>query len=183
VLYTDDAFREFFQEYKKREDFKNTIFIITGDHRMPEIPIIDQIDRFHVPLIIYSPLLKRRAKFSSISSHFDVTPSILPFLANQYQMEKITNSTFIGSGLDTTREFRNSHRYPLMRNKNELLDYLYKDYFYSDKKLYKILDNLGIVPSDDRYMEDVIGNEFLEFKKRNDNMIRTKRLVPDGLLK
>jgi uncharacterized sulfatase len=183
VLYTDDAFREFINEYKKREDYKNTIFIITGDHRMPEIPIIDQIDRFHVPFIIYSPLLKRTAKFSSISSHFDVTPSLLSFLTKHYQTEKVTQSTFIGSGLDTAREFRNTHRYPVMRNKNELLDYLYDDYFYSDKTLYKILDNLGIVPVEDKYTENVIGNEFLEFRKRNDAMIKTKRLIPEALLK
>ncbi len=183
VLYTDDAVREFIDEYKKRDDFENTIFIITGDHRMPEIPIIDQIDRFHVPLIIYSPLLKRSAKFSSVSSQFDVTPSLLPFLSIHYQMEEVTQSTFIGSGLDTTREFRNTHRYPLMRNKNELLDYLFKDYFYSDKKLYRILDNLGIVPIDDNYSENVISNEFSDFKKRNDVMIKTKRLIPDTLLK
>lgn len=183
VLYTDEAFREFMNEYKKREDFKNTIFIITGDHRMPEIPIIDQIDRFHVPLIIYSPLLKRTAKFSSISSHFDVIPSLLPFLTNQYRMEKVAQSTFIGSGLDTTREFKNIHRYPLMRNKNELLDYLYNDYFYSDNRLYRILDNLGIVPVEDNYTEDVIGNEFLEFRKKNDAMIKTKKLIPETLLK
>jgi uncharacterized sulfatase len=52
VIYTDDAYSYFFNEYKKRDDFNNTIFLITGDHRMPEIPILNQIDRFHVPLII-----------------------------------------------------------------------------------------------------------------------------------
>ncbi len=182
VLYTDDAFREFFEEYKKRDDYKNTIFIITGDHRMPEIPIITQIDRFHVPFMIYSPLLKRAAKFSSVSSHFDLTPSLLPFLSKNYGMEKINQSTFIGTGLDTARELRNIHSYPLMRNKNELLDYLYKDYFYSDRKLYRIIDNLGLVPSEEKSMEDVIGNEFLDFKKRNEILIRTKKLIPTDLL-
>lgn len=183
VLYTDDAFRYFFNEFKKRDDFNNTIFIITGDHRMPEIPITTQIDRFHVPLIIYSPLLKRTAKFSSVSSHFDVTPSVLSFLANQYKMEKISQSTFIGSGLDTVRQFRNIHRYPLMRNKNELLDYLYQEYFFSDKTLYKVVDDLIIAPVDDKNTEDMIGNEFSDFRRRNDYMINTKKLIPEILLK
>lgn len=149
---------------------------------MPEIPVITQIDRFHVPFMIYSPLLKRPARFSSVSSHFDLTPSLLPFLANNYGMEKVTQSTFIGTGLDTARELRNLHRYPLKRNKNELLDYLYKDYFYSDRKLYRLIENLGLVPSEEKSMEDVIGNEFLDFKNRNEILIKTRKLIPSGLL-
>ena len=182
VLYTDDAFRYFLNEYKKRDDFNNTIFIITGDHRMPEIPITTQVDRFHVPLIIYSPMLKRTAKFSSVSSHFDITPTLLAFLTNQYKMEKLSLSTFIGSGLDTARQFRNIHRYPLMRNKNELIDYLYGEYFYSDKTLYKIIDDLGIVGIEDKAMESKIENEFADYRKRNNLMLQTRKLIPDSLL-
>ena len=183
VVYTDDAFRYFFNEYKKRDDYSNTIFIITGDHRMPEIPIATQIDRFHVPLIIYSPMLKRTAKFSSVSSHFDITPTLLAFLADQYKTSKISQSTFIGSGLDTVRQFRNVHRYPLMRNKNELIDYIYGEYFYSDKTLYKLLKDLGIVILDDKSTENKIENEFADFRKRNGYMFQTKKLIPDSLLK
>ncbi len=181
VLYTDDAFKEFFEAYKKRNDFDNTIFIITGDHRMPEIPITTQIDRFHVPLIIYSPLLKRTTKFSSISSHFDITPTLLAFLSNKYKTVKVAASTFIGSSLDTARQFRNIHSYPLMRNKNELLDYLYRDYFYSDKTLYKISPDLDISPVEDKAVENKITNIFEDFKRRNNFMIQTGALAPDSL--
>lgn len=183
VLFTDDAFKEFFEAYKKRDDFNNTIFIITGDHRMPEIPITTQIDRFHVPFIIYSPLLKRTAKFSSISSHFDITPTLLAFLSDRYKTEKITASTFIGSTLDTVRQFRNIHSYPLMRNKNELLDYLYQDYFYADKTLYKISSDLDISPVDDKAAENKIANMFEDFKRRNNFTVQTRALAPDSLLK
>ena len=183
VLYTDDAFRYFLNEYKKRDDFKNTIFIITGDHRMPEIPITTQVDRFHVPLIIYSPLLKHPAKFSSVVSHFDITPTLLSLLANQYKTEKISLSTFIGSGLDTIRQFRNIHKYPLMRNKNELIDYLYGEYFYSENILYKILNDLRIVPLENKTIENKIENEFADYRRRNSLMLLTRRLIPDSLLK
>ena len=44
---------------------------------MPEIPMKTKIDRYHVPLIIYSPLLKQPAQFESISTHFDITPSVI----------------------------------------------------------------------------------------------------------
>ena len=42
------------------KEYENTIFIITGDHSMPELGLwqISEIERYHVPLIIFSPLLK-----------------------------------------------------------------------------------------------------------------------------
>jgi uncharacterized sulfatase len=182
VIYTDEAYRYFFNEYKKRDDFNNTIFIITGDHRMPEIPILNQIDRFHVPLIIFSPMLKRIARFSSVSSQFDIMPSILAFLKYNYKMQTPLQSTFMGSGLDTTRQFRNIHSYPLMRNKNELLDYLYNDYFLSDKTLCRIDEKLNLIPDNDQMMLDKINNLFDEFKERNNNMIKTKKLIPQNFI-
>ncbi|MHB8578301.1 MAG: LTA synthase family protein [Ignavibacteriaceae bacterium] len=178
VVYTDHAYRYFFDQYKKRSDYNNTIFIITGDHRMPEIPILNQIDRFHVPLIIFSPMLKRTARFSSVSSQFDIAPSILAFLNKNYKIQIPTETTFMGSGLDTVRQFRDVHSYPLMRNKNELLDYLYHDYFLSNKTLYRIDENLNLIPSNSQMMQDYVGNLFDEFKQRNDYMLKTKRLIP-----
>ena len=182
VVYTDDAYRYFFNEYKKRADYNNTIFIITGDHRMPEIPILNQIDRFHVPLIIFSPMLKRTAKFSSVSSQFDIAPSILAFLNKNYKIDIPSETTFMGSGLDTARQFQDVHSYPLMRNKNELLDYLYRDYFLSDKTLYRIDENLNLIPSTNQTMLDKIGNLFDEFKQRNDYLIKTDKLIPSQFI-
>jgi uncharacterized sulfatase len=178
VLYTDDAFRSFFNEYKKRKDYRNTIFFITGDHRMPEIPIATQIDRFHVPFIIYSPLLKRTARFSSVSSHFDFTPTILAFLRNECKMQTPTESVFIGSGIDTVRRFRNIHSYPLMRNKNELIDYVDKEYILSDNILYNIYPDLDMEKINNDSKAGSINNLFNEFRRRNDQFIKTKRLTP-----
>ena len=66
---------------------------------MPEIPISSQIDRFHVPLVIYSPLLKKGKKFSSVVSHFDITPSLLSFLQHNYDIKQPSVSAWIGHGL------------------------------------------------------------------------------------
>ena len=117
ILYTDDAVQQFFDNYKKRKDFANTIFLITGDHRMPEIPMRNKIDRYHVPLIIYSPLLKRTAQFASISTHFDIAPSLLAFLHHNFALKVPSQASWLGEGLDTARAFRNIHKYPLMQTK------------------------------------------------------------------
>ncbi|TLY79704.1 MAG: LTA synthase family protein, partial [Gammaproteobacteria bacterium] len=80
ILYTDAALRTYFEEAAKLPGYRNTIFIITGDHRLAEIPPSTRIDRYHVPLIIFSPRLSRPARIQSISSHLDIAPTLLAFL-------------------------------------------------------------------------------------------------------
>ncbi|HQR94676.1 MAG TPA: LTA synthase family protein, partial [Sediminibacterium sp.] len=49
ILYMDEAIGNFIRSYQQRPDFNNTVFLITGDHRMPEIPMSNKLDRYHVP--------------------------------------------------------------------------------------------------------------------------------------
>ncbi len=183
VLYFNDALRYLITEYSKRDDFKNTIFVITGDHRMPEIPISTQIDQFHVPLVIYSPMLKRAQKFSSVSTQFDVTPSLLAFLRTNYKINLPQVASWLGNGLDIEVQFRNIHSYPLMRNKNELIDYLDKDYFLSDNTLYKIYPDLYIEPIANAANLKETQLKFETFKQMNFFACKKNRLVPDSLMK
>ncbi|MFV7234235.1 sulfatase-like hydrolase/transferase [Flavobacterium sp. ZB4R12] len=166
LLYTDNSIQNFMEAYSKRPDYANTIFIITGDHRLIPIPQKDNLSRFHVPLYIYSPMLKKTAKFKSISSHTDVTPSLVSFLMNNYKFNKLEKTTWLGQGLDTVRQFRNIHSIPLMRNKGSINDYIYKDYFYSDGSLFKIDENFNISETNND-MEEAISGSFNDFKKLN----------------
>jgi len=182
VMYTDDAFKYFFEEFRKRPEFKNTIFIITGDHRMPEIPIKTKLDRFHVPFMIYSPLLKRTATFSSVSTHFDVLPTLMSFLHGNYKIETPKYVTWLGSGIDTVQNFRSLHSAPLMRNKNELLDYLNQTYFLADDEVFEVSDNLIIRKINDDEVKGRLQNYFDEFKLKNNTMLQTGTLLPDSVL-
>lgn len=181
ILYFDDALRYFITEFSKLESFANTIFIITGDHRMPEIPISTQIDRFHVPLVIYSPLLKKAQKFSSVVTHFDVTPSILALLNARKYVRWPTVASWIGHGFDTSVDFRNLNSYPLMRNKNELLDYIDQDRFLSNKTVYKVNPDLDIEPMQDVEIQRQMREKFDDFILRNDYAWRNNKLIPDSL--
>jgi len=181
ILYFDDALRYFFKEYEKREDFNNTIFIITGDHRMSSPPISTQIDRFHVPLIIYSPMLNEPAKFSSVVSHLDITPSVIAFLRNNYTMTFPTVAPWLGQGLDSVAYFRNTISMPFIRTKNETTDYLDQDFFMVRDQLYMISDNLGLnrIKDDQKLFE--IQRKFEKFKTDNIKVITNNKLVPDSL--
>jgi phosphoglycerol transferase MdoB-like AlkP superfamily enzyme len=181
VLYLDDAIRMFFDEYKKRPEYANTIFIITGDHRLPEIPMASRIDRFHVPLIIFSPLLERSAEFQGISSHFEITPTFLAFLRENAGLKTPDNMIWQGQVLDTARTFQSRLAMPLMRNKNQLLEYLSGEYFYSDGQVFLISEGLNIDPVTDPDLLTKLTGEFEEFKNKNNYMVQTRKLLkPTG---
>lgn len=166
LLYTDNSIQNFMEAYAKRPDYVNTIFIITGDHRLIPVPQKDNLSRFHVPFYIYSPMLKKTAKFKSISSHSDVTPSLVSFLTNNYKFNVLEKTTWLGQGLDTMRQFRNIQNIPLMRYKGSINDYIYKDYFYSDGTLFKIDENFNLSETDND-MTKTVSSSFTDFKKLN----------------
>jgi hypothetical protein len=181
VLCFDDALRYFMGQYARRSDFANTIFIITGDHRMPEIPLGTQLDRFHVPLLIYSPLLKRTAKFLSVSTQFDITPSLTAFLRDNYGFQFPAYAHWIGFGLDTARVFRNIHSYPLMRNKNELIDYIDGTNFLANDNLYQVYPNMDIEAVNNVGLLGEIQRKFDKYKATSQMVCSQGRLVPDSV--
>lgn len=183
ILYMDDAIRLFMNEYKKRADFANTIFIITGDHRMPEIPMSTKIDRYHVPMIVYSPLLKRTARFSSISSHFDLPPTLLAFLKSNYKIKLPSINSWIGEGLDTSRNFRNLHRIPLIQNKTDIIDFVMGEYHLNGTDLFKLDSGMGEERLTDDSKKNQLLNEFNLFKKRNAVITNGGKIIPDSLFK
>lgn len=182
ILYFDDALRSFIEGFSQKAGFENTIFVITGDHRMAEIPIGSQIDRFHVPLVIYSPLLKRAEKFSSIVSHFDIAPSLLAFLQHNYAIKQPSVSAWIGHGLDTETSFRNIHAYPMMRNKNEFMDFIDGENFLGGQTIYQVDETMGIDPlTNNGILKDELQHTFDQFRKVNLFVTRNNRIIPDSI--
>jgi uncharacterized sulfatase len=181
ILYFDEALKYFFAEYSKLESFSNTIFVITGDHRMPEIPISTQLDRFHVPLVIYSPLLQRGQKFSSVVTHFDVAPSLLTLLKNRLNISLPSVSSWIGHGLDTNVSFRNLNSYPLMRNTTQLIDFISGDHLLSGSTLYRIYPSMDIEPVSNQELSEQIGKQFSNYKAKNSFATQGNQLIPDSL--
>lgn len=183
ILFMDNSVRWFFSQYKLRPEFKNTIFIITGDHRMPEIPMATKIDRYHVPLIIYSPLLKRSAEFHSVSTHFDITPSLVAFLVNRCKLKVPSKVSWMGSGLDTMRSFRNIHAYPLMQTKSDIIDFISGDWMLHNQDLYKITPEMGLIPVSDPNRKSQMTASFNQFLDKNGRFINGAPLVVDSTYK
>jgi phosphoglycerol transferase MdoB-like AlkP superfamily enzyme len=151
VLYTDDALRSFFREYRKRPGYANTIFFITGDHSMPELNVgwYSPLERCRVPFIIWSPMLKGPKSFNSVVTHNDVTPSVLAMLKSRYDIETHPLSHWIGTGLDTTKAFRAARSVVLIRNNKEMTDYVDSGFCLSEGRLYRMRPDMKAVPVND----------------------------------
>ena len=180
ILYADASVKMFIESYKKRPEFKNTIFIITGDHRLIPIAQKDKLCRFNVPFFIYSPMLKKTSKIKSISSHQDLAPSILAFLSKSYNVQLPKETAWVGSGLDTSRVFRNTHKIPLMRYKGTVNDFVYKNYMYSDGVLFKIKENFSISKINDKTILAEVTKAFKEFKNLNVYVTKNNKIYPEN---
>ena len=175
-LYTDDALRQFFRGYRTHPDFENTIFIITGDHRLIPIPQPSQIARYHVPLLLYSPLLHKSQRFRSVSTLADVAPTLFGFLRAQYGVAVLKRSHWLGTPIDTTRRFRSTRSMPLMRNKNQLVDYLHKGYYLANDQLYRVQEDLRLAPVSNAKKQRALRGRLSRFKTINQYVTQEDRL-------
>lgn len=178
ILYTDAALRYYFEEQMKLPSYENTIFIITGDHRLPEIPLSTKIDRYHVPLIIYSPRLKRTAQIKSISSQLDLAPSLLALLKHNYRIKAPDKVTWVGSGLDMDPSLRNIHHYPMKHTINNLIDYISGMFFLNEDTLFAIGENMDLEPIQNDGKLNELRAEFDRYKAMNDRFRRELKLIP-----
>lgn len=131
ILYTDDCLRNFFAQYRLRGDFENTIFVITGDHATG-LNKQNALSSYHVPLIIWSPLLKRTGKFSNLVSHNDIVPSLCQLLANTYGIPMPEKVHWMGDGLDTSSTFNPKLKMTLLDYGRILNLLVYNQYFLSE---------------------------------------------------
>ena len=180
VLNGDDALRGFFSKYRQRPDFENTIFIITGDHSMPEILLQSKIDRFHVPLVIYSPLIKEPKRYKPTVSHFDVAPSVLAYYRNNYNMKTPKTVAWVGSGLQGGSD-KVTAGIPIMKSKDQLYNYVYGNYHLEENQLF-YLTGLEEDPIADGKELDRVEAHFNNFKAMNARFNSVKKLMPDSVL-
>ena len=148
---------------------------------MPEIPISTQIDRFHVPLVIYSPMLEKAEKFSAVTTHFDLAPSLLALLNGKEYISRPKAASWIGHGLDNTVDFRNLNSYPFMRNKNELMDFIGGNNFLANNTIYNLYPNLYIDPVNLPEIQQELKDELNNFIRKNKYVCDNNKLIPDSL--
>ncbi len=103
--YTDRSLRRFFESASKQDWYKNTIFIITGDHGNRDLKAESHYAqyyiRFHLPLIIFAPdgSIEPRRITGRTATQFDLAPTIMNLL--NYPKNYVSVGTDV---LDETKE-------------------------------------------------------------------------------
>jgi lipoteichoic acid synthase len=182
LIYTDESIKSFFNTFKNHPHYKNSIFIITGDHRLIPIRHRNDICRFHVPLIIHSPLIKQPASFNTIASHADIMPSVIGLLRDKYSIKLPKKVPFIGRGLLTGAKIEESkNTIPLMLIKGPFKDMIVENTFISRGNTFVIKENMNLSSDYSSDIKRKLNYAFSEFDKINTYVTKNNKIIPDSL--
>ena len=82
IQYSDDALRAFFKESSKEPWFKNTLFVITGDHT--GVTDVDQYQtdngRYLIPILFYTPDGSLKGLREGTAQQLDIKPTVYGYL-------------------------------------------------------------------------------------------------------
>ena len=132
VKYTDYAIGKFLETARNEPWFDKTIFVITADHCASSAGKTDlPVNKYHIPLMIYSPKLLAPRIIENLASQIDIAPTILGLLNFKYKTK------FFGSDIihnSVNRAFISTY---------QLLGFLKNDHLVilepqSKPKVYKI---------------------------------------------
>ncbi|TKC59974.1 LTA synthase family protein [Pedobacter hiemivivus] len=85
VKYTDYAIGRFIKEASVKPWFKNTIFIIVADHCASSAGEVElPVNKYHIPMIIYSPGNIAPGNFDKLTAQIDIPPTLLGLLNMDY---------------------------------------------------------------------------------------------------
>lgn len=163
IFLADDALKYFFKQNSKRSEFENTIFIITGDHSIKEFPFENDLQKYHIPLIIYSPMLKKTGEFNSIATHIDIAPSLLSLLKNNFQLNTPKIVHWLGQGLSTNNKGGSKYIADMATCYGSKIRALYGSKFIYDNKVYSILKGTQLKKADENKMIDNFLKEIKNF--------------------
>lgn len=91
VKYTDYAIGRFIRECSKKPWFDNTLFVIVADHCSGSAGTTNlPVDKYHIPMMIYSPKHVQPGRMERMMSQIDVGPTVFGMLNFSY------NSKFYG---------------------------------------------------------------------------------------
>jgi uncharacterized sulfatase len=156
-LYMDDCVRELMAFYKTRPGYENTVFFITGDHRMAYLPMDSRIHSYNVPLLIYSPLLRHAKSMDAMVSHLDITPSVEAYLRDNYDVVFHENCHWLGTSFDTLSTYRNTKKQAFMLNNRDVVDYIDGEYVLDHQYVIRLNpDFTAVMVYDDSLSQQLI---------------------------
>jgi hypothetical protein len=143
--YVDSTLQRFFEVEKKRADFKNTVYILTGDHGT-ELYRRNSLSKYNIPILIYSPLLKKSTASQAFVSHNDIAPTILNYLKTAYKLDVPDTIPFVGKELKIERSFYPRRSIVFTTNKLKTSDLIDGNLVYINNTLKKLDSHFELQP-------------------------------------
>ncbi len=185
-FYFDDCLRTFLEEYKTKPGYENTIFVITGDHCFNSRS--EELTRYHVPLVVWSPMLKVAKRFPAMASHRDVAPAFFAMFRDRYSVKTPSIVSWVNTGLDTLSTFEAKTFTPQMKESRMLDNMVYNNFFYDNGDVYELSyenDVLKTTPSQNDEIIDLMRNYLAidDYVMNNNKLIKQEKVNMDVLLK
>lgn len=175
-IYADRALEEFCAMLKKRPGYNNTVILITGTHKTEGLPQLDNLERYRVPLLMFSPLLKNPAQFNHLVSHADIAPSLLGLLHRGSRLRLPAGCAWLGYGLGKT----DNKPIPLIRYHRGLKEYILGNTLVSQERYYTINETGELSALEDDNTRLIIDSLFTHFKRVNRYVTKKDKLIPEA---
>ena len=129
-LFTDDCLRRFINDCRKLPGYENTLFVITGDHASGR-QRGDYLASHHVPLILWSPLVKRHATFTHLVTHNDIAPALYSLLTSRFGLKPHPTVHWLGDGLGPSPK-----TLVVVNYTHKIQNIIYRNYYYQPANNY-----------------------------------------------
>ncbi len=176
--YMDAQIRRLFYGLKSLGKMENTIFIVTGDHGVVQVCTENPEKRYHIPLIVYSPLLKRSKSFKAVNSHYNITPALLAMMGKQYDLHLPVAVHWLGGDLDTTDKIAARTPFPIMQLNRSVKEVFYKNHFLSKGRLYRVGDNMAMQPERNDSLQKSMQDWLDAYNRLNLYVCEHNRILP-----
>lgn len=137
VKYTDYAMGQLIRDARSKPWFKNTLIIIVADHCNNSAgKSTMNIEKYHIPFLVYNPELVKPAKVETQCSQIDVAPTVLGLMGWSYE-SKFFGKNILTMKPDEQRAFVGTYQKLgyIKGNKMVILDVQRQSEFFSyDKK-------------------------------------------------
>ncbi len=182
LMYMDFALKQFIRQYQSRQDFENTIFVICGDHSIKFLGNDTRLEKFHVPLLIYSPMLIQPKRIKSMACHKDIPSAIQGLLLENFGLKLPRFPISQSDNLKTSEKFEALHcNHILMYADRRMNAFVWRDYLLMEDAVYKIRDNLKIDQIDDLEILNHLKDRILNYRLISQYVCQQNKWIPDSI--
>ena len=154
LMYMDDAIRQCIELYQERSDFENTIFVIVGDHSLKMMTNDARIEKYHVPLLIYSPLLIKTGRFENVVCQKDIPSALQALLRDNFNLRMPDFCISQSHNLRTAVNFESRGEFVFMYSHKSMENYLRGRDFICDGEVSTLNSDMKLMENKNKSLLD-----------------------------